>query len=771
MIHGTKASMRDMKYKVERMMKVMRFSKAVVKYRIPILILALVLMVPSLLGMAGTRINYDMLDYLPEDMDTVIGQNELMEEFGKGAFSFIIVEDMPDKEVSKLKEQIEQVEHVESVIWYDSLMDLSVPKELLPDKIFKEFNTEHSTMMAVFFDSSTSADITMDAIREIRAVCGKQCYVSGMSALVTDLKDLCEKEEPVYVGIAVALACAAMLVLLDGWLVPFVFLASIGIMILLNLGSNYFMGEISYITKALSAVLQLAVTMDYSIFLWHSYNEQRERLGVDAAGLMQPGKDVTETEKAQSGRSARRAERRQRSGGACEAMAAAIQETLASVVGSSITTIAGFIALCFMSFTMGRDLGIVMAKGVLLGVLGCVTVLPALILVLDKPLQKTKHRSLIPDVGKFAEGTVKVFAVFLAVFAALIPPAYYGYSKTNGEVYYDMGECLPKDMEYVIANSRLQEEFNIASTHMLLIDTDVSPKDIRSMVREMEEVDGVKYVLGLESVIGSLVPEEILPESVTGILKSDKWELMLINSEYKVASDQVNDQINELNSILKKYDAGGMLIGEAPCMKDMIETTDHDFKVVNAVSIIAIFVIIALVEKSLALPFILISVIELAIFINLGLPHYFGQSLPFIAPICISTIQLGATVDYAILMTTRYKEERIRGKGKKQAVTIALSSSIPSIIVSGMGLFAATFGVAVYSNIDIISSMCMLMARGAVVSMLCVVFILPALLRFCDGLICVTTLGMGHCRNKTDNKTNNKTDNKNKNRMTEVTVS
>ncbi|HBA47701.1 MAG TPA: hypothetical protein DCZ91_07850 [Lachnospiraceae bacterium] len=722
----------------------MRFSKAVVKYRIPILILAFVLMIPSLLGMAGTRINYDMLDYLPEDMDTVIGQNELMDEFGKGAFSFIIVEDMPDKDVSKLKEQIEQVEHVETVIWYDSLMDLSVPKELLPDKIWKEFNTDHSTMMAVFFDSSTSADITMDAIREIRAVCGKQCYVSGMSALVTDLKDLCEKEEPIYVGIAVALACAAMLVLLDGWLVPFVFLASIGIMILLNLGSNYFMGEISYITKALSAVLQLAVTMDYSIFLWHSYNEQRERLGVDAA-----------------------ADREQQKSGAREAMAAAIQETLASVVGSSITTIAGFIALCFMSFTMGRDLGIVMAKGVLLGVLGCVTVLPALILVLDKPLQATKHRSLIPNMGKFAEGTVKVFAVFLAVFAVLIPPAYYGYSKTNGEVYYDMGECLPEDMEYVIANSKLQEEFNIASTHMLLLDTSVSPKNVRSMIREMEDVDGVKYVLGLESVIGSLVPEEILPESVTSILKSDKWELMLINSEYRVASDEVNDQINELNSILKKYDEGGMLIGEAPCMKDMIETTDHDFKVVNAVSIIAIFVIIALVEKSVTLPFILISVIELAIFINLGLPHYLGQSLPFIAPICISTIQLGATVDYAILMTTRYKEERVHGKDKKQAVTIALSSSIPSIIVSGMGLFAATFGVAVYSNIDIISSMCMLMARGAVVSMLCVVFILPALLRLCDGLICVTTIGMGHSRDKTNNKTNNKT----KNRMTEVTVS
>lgn len=698
------------------MTEVMKFAKGVVKLRIPILILALVLMVPAVLGMAGTRVNYDMLDYLPEDMDTVIGQNELMEEFGKGAFSFIIVEDMPMKDVAKLKAEIEQVEHVETVVWYDSLMDLSVPMELLPDKIYREFNTDHSTMMAVFFDSSTSADITMDAIRDIRAVCGKQCYVSGMSALVTDLKDLCEEEEPIYVGIAVALACIAMLLLLDSWLVPFVFLASIGIMILLNLGSNYFMGEISYITKALSAVLQLAVTMDYSIFLWHSYNEQRGKYGDDK-----------------------------------EAMVAAIHETLASVLGSSITTVAGFIALCFMSFTMGRDLGIVMAKGVLLGVLGCVTVLPSMILVLNKPLQKTRHRSLIPDMGGFAGGVVKVFPVFLIVFLVLIPPAYYGYTRTNGEVYYDMGECLPKDMEYVIANSKLQEEFNIASTHMLLVDTDVSSTDVRSMIKEMEQVDGVKYVLGLESVIGPMVPEEILPESIREILKSDKWELMLINSEYRVASEDVNAQINELNAILKKYDDGGMLIGEAPCMKDMIETTDHDFKVVNAVSILAIFVIIALVEKSISLPFILISVIELAIFINLGLPHYLGQNLPFIAPICISTIQLGATVDYAILMTTRYKGERMAGRDKKKAVGIALASSIPSVIVSGMGLFAATFGVAVYSNIDIISSMCMLMARGAVVSMLSVILILPALLLLCDGLICVTTAGMRK-KEKTEKK-------------------
>ena len=685
----------------------MRFSKAVVKHRILILIVVLVLMIPSVLGMVGTRINYDMLDYLPEDMETVIGQNELLEDFGKGAFSFIIVEDMPAKDVAALKEKIEQVDHVETVLWYDSIADLSIPMELLPDKIYNEFNTENATMMAVFFDTSTSSDITMDAIREIRQIAGKQCFVSGMSALVTDLKDLCENEEPIYVGIAVLLACVAMLVFLDSWLVPFVFLASIGMMILLNLGTNYFMGEISYITKALSAVLQLAVTMDYSIFLWHSYNEQRTRCDDNKA-----------------------------------AMAVAIKETLASVVGSSITTVAGFIALCFMSFTMGRDLGIVMAKGVLLGVLGCVTVLPALILVLDKPLQKTKHKSLIPNMGGFAKGVVRIFPVFIVIFALLIPPAYYGYSKTNDEVYYDMGQCLPEDMEYVIANSKLSEDFDIASTHMLLVDANLPAKSVRSMMKEMEQVDGVKYVLGLESVIGSRIPEEILPESITSILKNDKWELLLINSEYKVASDAVNDQISDLNIILKKYDESGMLIGEAPCMKDMIETTSHDFQVVNAISILAIFIIIALVEKSLSLPFILISVIEVAIFINLGLPHYLGQSLPFIAPICISTIQLGATVDYAILMTTRYKAERIRGNGKKDAVWTALSTSIPSIIVSGMGLFAATFGVAIYSDIDIIGSMCMLMARGAIVSMLAVIFILPALLLLCDKIICATTWGM-----------------------------
>lgn len=685
----------------------MSFSKAVVKYRVPVLIIALLLLIPSVFGIAGTRINYDMLNYLPKDMETVVGQEELMKEFGKGAFSFVIVEDMPAKNVSALKEKIEKVDHVESVLWYDSIADLSVPMELLPEKIYGEFNTDNATMMAVFFDTSTSSDVTMDAIREIRKITGEQCFVSGLSALVTDLKDLCEKEEPIYVGIAVLMACVAMLIFLDSWLIPFVFLASIGMMIVLNLGSNYFLGEISYITKALSAVLQLAVTMDYSIFLWHSYNEQRTKT-----------KDKN------------------------DAMAVAIKETLTSVVGSSITTIAGFIALCFMSFTMGRDLGIVMAKGVLLGVIGSVTVLPALILIFDKPLQKTRHKSLLPDMGGFSKGIVRVFPLFLVVFVLLIPPAFYGYSKTNDEVYYDMGKCLPEGIPYVTANHKLTEDFDIASTHMLLVDASLPAKSVREMTAEMEQVDGVKYVLGLESVLGPRVPEEILPDSLTQMLKSGKWELLLINSEYKPASDAVGVQIEKLNEILKRYDEGGMLIGEAPCMKDMIDTTAHDFQVVNAVSILAIFVIIMLVERSLSLPFILIAVIELAIFINLGLPHYLGQSLPFIAPICISTIQLGATVDYAILMTTRYKQERMRGNQKKDAVRIALAASIPSVIVSGMGLFAATFGVAVYSDIDIISSMCMLMARGAIISMLAVILILPALLTLCDKLICATTMGM-----------------------------
>lgn len=688
----------------------MKLSRLIVKLRVPIVIVTLALMVPAILGMLNTRINYDMLTYLPEDMDTVKGQNILMDEFGKGAFSFIIMEDMPDKDVASLKEQIQKVDQVDTVLWYDSVADISLPKEFLPDKVYKAFNTDHSTVMAVFFKGSTSSDETMDAIREIRSITGKQCFVCGLSALVTDLKDLCEKEEPVYVAIAVILALAAMILLLDNWLIPLVFLASIGMMIVLNLGTNLFLGQISYITKALSAVLQLAVTMDYSIFLWHSYSEQKEQC----------------------------ADKK-------EAMAVAIHNTFTSVLGSSITTIAGFIALCFMTFTLGRDLGIVMAKGVLLGVIGCVTVLPALILILDKPLSKLSHKSLIPKMHGLAKGIVKIFPVFLIIFIVLLPPALYGYTQTNNEVYYDMAQSLPKDLDFVIANTKLSEDYDVSSTHMVLIDAALTPKEVKSMVKEMQEVEGVKTVLGMETLVGSAVPEEIIPEKLKSVLENDKYELLLINSEYHSASDKVGEQIDALNKIIKQYDENGMLIGEAPCMKDMIDTTGTDFQVVNTISIVAIFVIILLVERSISLPFILIAVIELSIFINLGLPHYLGQSLSFITPICISTIQLGATVDYAILMTTRYKAERIAGEDKRTAVRTTLSTSIPSILVSGFGLFAATFGVAIYSDIDIISSMCMLLARGAVISMILVIFILPALLLLCDKLVCYTTIGMRKC--------------------------
>ncbi|MBQ9373836.1 MAG: MMPL family transporter [Oscillospiraceae bacterium] len=685
----------------------MKFARGVVRLRVPILVLTVILLIPAVLGMVSTRVNYDMLTYLPGEIDTVVGQDQLMEEFHKGAFSFLIFEDMPEKQVAALKQQVEQIDHVDTVLWYDSLADLSIPMELLPKDLYQTFNTEHSTMMAVFFDSSTSADETMEAVEQIRAVCGKQCFVSGMTALVVDLRNLCEREEPIYVGLAVLMALIAMLLLLDNYLIPFVFLASIGAMILMNLGTNYFLGEISYITKALSAVLQLAVTMDYSIFLWHGYQEQRSRCS-----------------------------------DRLEAMAQAIHNTLTSVVGSSVTTIAGFIALCFMSFTLGRDLGLVMAKGVLLGVIGCVTVLPALILVLDRPLQKLSHRPLILRTGKLAARLVRIFPVFLILFALIVVPALYGYVKANDEVYYDLGRCLPEDINYAVSRSKLSEEFDVASTHMVLVDADLPAKQVRAMLSEMEQVDGVKYAVGLESLIGDRIPAEFIPERLTGALRSENLELLLINSRYLPASDAVNAQIDELNAILKRYDPSGKLIGEAPCMKDMISISGHDFQVVTAVSVAAIFLIILFVEKSLTLPLILIAVIEVGIFINLGLPHYLGSSMSFITPICISTIQLGATVDYAILMTTRYKAERVGGKDRKAAVTTALAASIPSILVSGTGLFAATFGVALYSDVEIISSMCMLMARGAVISMLLVILILPAMLLLFDRLICKTTLGM-----------------------------
>ena len=684
-----------------------KLSKAIVKHRLLILIIAAVLIIPSVIGMAGTRINYDMLSYLPDDIETIEGQDILLKDFGKGAFSFVIVDGMEDKDISKLRGKLEKIDNVDSVIWYDSLMDISVPKEVLPDEIYNAFNSGDSTVMAVFFKTSTSADETMKAIKEIRKTAGKSCFVTGMSAVVTDLKDLCEHEEPIYVGLAVLLCCAAMMLFMDNWIVPFVFLLSIGSAILLNLGTNYFLGEISYITKALAAVLQLAVTMDYSIFLWHSYEEQKARYSGD----------------------------KQR------AMAHAIKATISSVFGSSVTTIAGFIALCFMSYTLGLDLGVVMAKGVLLGLIGCITTLPALILVFDKLLEKTMHKPLMPPLNALTGFVVKRSWIFILVFALLVVPASVCYNRANKEVYYDMTQSIPDDMECAIANSKLKDEFAVGSTHMLLVSADTDGKSIRNMMSEMERTDGVKYVLGVESVVGSLIPEEVIPDSVKNILQSENWKLYIINSEYTTASDEVNAQISELNKILKKYDESGMLIGEAPCTKDMIDITNHDFQVVNAISIAAIFIIIAIVLKSVSLPIILVAVIELAIFINLGIPHLTGTSMPFIAPICISTIQLGSTVDYAILMTTRYKRERSRGEDKRSSVATALKTSIPSITVSALGFFAATFGVAVYSDVDLISSLCNLMARGAIISMFCVIFILPAMFMLFDKVICATSIG------------------------------
>lgn len=688
-----------------------KFGKWVVKHRVLIIIIAVLLLIPSVIGMVKTRINYDMLTYLPEDMDTVKGQNILLDDFGKGAFSLIVVEGMDEKDIADLTKKLEDVNHVDTVMWYSSLADISIPMEMLPEKYYNAFNNGDTTMMAVFFDTSTSSDDTIQAIKDVRSVCGKDCFVTGMSALVTDLKDLCEKEEAIYVGIAVACCLVVMMILLDSFVAPILFLVSIGMAILYNLGSNIFLGEISYITKALAAVLQLAVTMDYSIFLWHSYNEQKERYDGDKE----------------------------------RAMAHAVKATFTSVIGSSITTVAGFLAMCFMSFTLGVDLGIVMAKGVIFGVIGCVTILPSLLLIFDKVLEKTKHRSIIPKMDKFASGIVKIPAVFIVLFVIIIVPAIYCYNKT--EVYYDMASTLPDDIDYVIATSKLDEKFDMSNVHMVLADANMEAKDANAMMKEMESVDGVNFAMGFNSLVGTAIPEEIIPDDLESILKGDKYQLILVSSAYKTATDEVNEQIDELNDIIKKYDENGMLIGEAPCTKDLITVTDHDFQVVNIISIAAIFIIILIVLKSISLPVILVAVIQFAIFINLGIPYITGTTLPFIAPICISTIQLGSTVDYAILMTTRYKRERSRGADRKASVTTALATSIPSILVSALGFFAATFGVAVYSEIDIISSLCVLMARGALISMASVILILPSFLLVFDGLITHTSMGF-NVRNK-----------------------
>ncbi len=676
-----------------------------VKHRALILIISLVLLVPSLLGIINTRVNYDILSYLPENIETMKGQDILLDEFGKGGFSMVMINGMSDKDVVMTKKKIEEVDHVADVVWYDSIADISIPKEILPDNIYEFFNSENATLMAVFFDDTTSSDETMNAIEDMRKIADKQCFISGMSAIVLDTKNLSNKESPMYVLIAVLLISLVLIITMDSYLVPVFFMLSIGMAILYNLGTNVFRGEISFITQALTAVLQLGVTMDYSIFLWHSYEENQKRFPSDKN----------------------------------RAMAHAISNTVSSVVGSSITTVAGFLAMCFMSFTLGFDLGIVMAKGVIFGVIGCVTILPSFILTFDKAIEKTRHKDIIPSMKRLSSFIVKRSWVFLLIFCAVLFPAIYGY--THYDVYYNLDSTLPEDLDSVVANSKLSEEFNMNSTHMLLVDSKLSAKDVDKMLDDMNDVDGVSFSLGFNSLVGPSIPEEIIPESITSLLKSDNWQLILIGSEYKTASDEVNKQISSLNEIVKGYDKDGMLIGEAPATKDLIEITDKDFKTVSIVSIGAIFLIIAFVLKSVSLPVILVAVIELAIFVNMGIPAYTNTSLPFIASIVIGTIQLGATVDYAILMTTRYKKERRNGMSKKESIETALCSSIKSIIVSALGFFAATFGVGIYSSIDMISSLCNLMARGAIISMLTVIFILPSMFVVFDKLICNTSIG------------------------------
>ncbi len=681
--------------------------KFVVKFKHIILTLAFILLVPSFIGMLATRVNYDMLSYLPSEMDTVVGQNEFLEDFGKGAFSMVITEDLPIEEQAKLVEKIKAVPHVDSVLGLGTLQNMGIPPEMLPDDLYNTLKKDNESLIAVFFDGSTSADETLNAVTQIRKMLDSHIYVSGMSSFIVDLKEVSNTEQVLYIVIAVSLAFIVMFALLDNWLAPILFMVSIGVMVLINLGSNIVFGEISYITKALSAVLQLAVTMDYSIFLWHSYRE-----------YLRDGKDSD------------------------DAMVNAIKATLSSVFGSSATTVAGFIALCFMSFTMGLDLGLVMAKGVLLGVVGSVTVLPALILTFDRFLKKLDHKPLMPNFEKISNIIVKFFPAFLIVFVAIIPSALFGYHQTNSNVDYELSSGLPSDTKTAIANAKLQNSFGLSNVHMILCSSKLGEDDTRALTTKLKSVNGIKSVLNLENLLPENVPLEILPEQITKLFKSDKWELTLAVSEYKTASEEIAKQITDINDIIKSYDESALLIGESSLTQDMINVTSSDFQVVNTISIIAIFIIIMFVTRSLSLPIILIVVIEFAIFINLAISYYTGTILSFIAPICISTIQLGATVDYAILMTTRYNRERLDGKDKKAAAKEALVTSIPSIVVSGTVLFAATIGVAIYSRASLISSLCMLLARGAIISIVVVPAVLAPMLMFFDPFIIRTTVGM-----------------------------
>lgn len=682
-----------------------KVGKWIAKHRILIILIGIILLIPSCFGMAATRINYDVLSYLPNSLETVEGQDIMVDQFGMGAFSMIVVENMELKEVSALKEEIEAVDHVEKVLWYDSVLDISVPVEMLPQELREAFFNGDATMMIALFDNTTSSDTSMDAVTQIRKITSRDCFVSGMTGIVTDIKELALKEMPIYVVIAACLSLLVLLLAMDSLVVPVLFLACIGIAVLYNLGSNIFLGEISYITKALTAVLQLGVTMDYSIFLLNSYEENKKRFEGD----------------------------RER------AMAHAINATFKSVIGSSVTTVAGFVALCFMTFSLGRDMGIVMAKGVIIGVLCCVTLLPALVLTFDKAIEKTTHKPLIPSLDKVSEFITKHYKVWLIIFLVMLFPAIYGNNHLQN--YYNIDKSLPQTLDSNVANAKLQDTFDMNNVHMVLLKKGLTSKEKSEMLEQIKEVDGVKWALGMDSFVGAAFPDTMIPSDIRQMLSSDEYEMEFICSKYKTATDEVNQQIDAIQKIVKDFSPESMVIGEAPLTKDLQDVTDIDLKTVNIVSIAAIFVIILFVFKSISLPFILVAVIEFAIFVNMSVPFYQGKEVVFVASIVIGCIQLGATVDYAILMTSRYQKERGLGKPKKEAVSIAHKTSIKSIIVSGCSFFAATFGVGVYTQVDMIGSITNLLSRGAVISTIVVLLVLPAMFMVFDPLICRTSIG------------------------------
>ncbi len=681
-----------------------KLGKWIAKHKVIIVIISLLLLIPSFIGMAATRVNYDILSYLPDSLETVEGQDIMVDEFGMGAFSMVVVEDMDLKDVAELKQKFQDVEHVKDVLWYDSVADLSIPVSMIPDKFKDAFFNGDATMMIALFDNTTSSDAAMEAVTEMRKIANEQCFISGMSGVVTDIKNIALEEMPIYVVIAACLSLLVLLLAMDSLVVPVLFLISVGLAVVYNLGSNIFLGEVCYITKSLTAVLQLGVTMDYSIFLLNSFEAYKKK--------------YDENERA---------------------MAHAIADTFKSVAGSSVTTIAGFLALCVMTFALGRDMGIVMAKGVVIGVVCCVTVLPAMILVFDKAIEKTKHKALLPNMDKASGFITRHYRVWLLVFLILLYPAIYGNNHT--QIYYNIDKSLPSTLDSNVANEKLKEDFDMSTVHMVLLKNGLDSKQKTQMLDEIEKVDGVKWSLGMNSLIGPTFPESMIPSNIKEMLQSDNYEVQFVCSEYSSATDECNAQLDAIQKIVKEYSPESMVIGEAPLMKDLQDTTDIDLQRVNILSMAAIFVIILVVFKSISLPFVLLAVIEFAIYVNMAIPYYQGVTLPFVASIVIGAIQLGATVDYAILMTSNYQKQRHLGKTKKESISIAHKFSMKSIIVSGCSFFAATFGVALYSQVDMIGSICTLLARGAVISTIVVLLVLPAMFMVFDPIIVHTSKG------------------------------